>query len=109
MKKILYLTLILLVSTKAGAFDRANCPTTDCPTGAFMGDDGKCYNCDEEKRIEIYCIGKELAEKICPNRIITDCLGLYSNKCPKDSEKLDDNCCINKKKDIVDCFGHCLS
>ena len=100
MKKILFLTFVLFVSTKVFAFELSTCPRTLCPSGTFMGDDGQCYGCDKEERISIYCIGKETAEKICPNRLIIECAGLYSVGCEKGFEKDNENCCINKEKGI---------
>ena len=107
MKKILYLTLILLISIKADAFDKSSCPATDCPADTFMGDDGKCYHCNEEKKIEVYCIGKDSAEKSCPNRIVMNCAGLFSERCPEGSEKYSEYCCIDKEKGYDYCTG-CL-
>ena len=72
MKKILFLALILFISTEAFSiyqpYDTKNCPTTNCPSGTFMGDDGKCYGCKESQSIPVNCIGHDKVFQACPNR-----------------------------------------
>ena len=47
------------------------CPTeVSCPSGTFKGDDGICYSCDTEQKVDVYCIGETEALKSCPNRFI---------------------------------------
>lgn len=63
------------------------CPKNTCPANTFMGDDGKCYSCDEGKEIDINCIGREIAKEACLNRIVMDCYGNLSFKKCKDGYK----------------------
>ena len=122
MKKILFLAFMLFVSTEvfarcrlplidsSGELITPPCPTTICPSGMFMGDDGKCYSCDEEKDIAVDCIDDKISE-ICPNRIIWGCG--YSRLCPKNNCPSgtfigDDGKCYNCDEDEkidVNCLG----
>ena len=62
------------------------CPKTDCSGGTFMGDDGKCYSCDEDENIDVNCLGEVLIRQLCPNRGIQDGFGyLKSIKCSSSS------------------------
>jgi hypothetical protein len=86
MRKILFITLMFFVVTdvfaRCGRFDTSNCPTTVCPMGSFMGDDGKCYDCDIDASIAANCIGYKKAFEICPNRFFGPGCGTYSKlKC----------------------------
>ncbi len=79
------------------------CPKNACPPSTFMGDDGKCYSCDEEREIDINCIGQETANKVCLNRIVMNCYGNFSFQKCKDGYKRGgyDSCCNGK-----DCWIH---
>ena len=86
MKKILFLLLVLFISTevfaRCGTFNKSKCPTTICSEGTFMGDDGKCYSCNTDESIGIGCIGYEKAFELCPNRFFTWACKTYSKlKC----------------------------
>ena len=59
-----------------------------------MGDDGKCYDCDEEKEIDINCIGEAAVDKTCLNRTVSDCYGNLSfKKCKDGFERSGHNQC----------------
>ena len=96
MKKILFLILILFISTKVFAicirFDRTKCPTTVCPSGTFMGDDGKCYECNDNRGVEVRCIGADKVFQICPNRFTYSsyCGGAFSLSSRKECFKSKD-------------------
>ena len=79
------------------------CPKNTCPASTFMGDDGKCYSCDEEKEIDINCIGQETANKACLNRIVMNCYGNLSFEKCEDGHKRGgyNSCCKNG-----DCWMH---
>ena len=91
MKKILFLAAVLFISTNVFAkclfFDKSTCPTTDCPVNTLMGDDGKCYYCNEISDIDIKCMGDEKASKVCPNRISVHqgCGYMISRLCPENN------------------------
>ena len=78
-----------------------------------MVDDGKCYSCNERKDIEVSCIGKEKAFKICPHRNFHEECGAVSkycfeNNCPKGTFMGDDGTCYDCTKDDeipVNCMG----
>ncbi len=76
-----------------GRFARL-CPQNSCQEGTFMGDDGKCYNCDEDKHVSVHCIGKSAISELCPNRGTYDCIGrLRSYRCPSGTKNKDGQCC----------------
>lgn len=76
MKRILFLIFLNLIISDAFAdsppededWEPAPCPTTVCPSGTFMGDDGECYSCDTDREIYMECIGHQRVFQICPNR-----------------------------------------
>ena len=74
---------MIFLSREVCAYIRPNCPTTECPSRTFLGDNGKCYNCDEKTDVIIGCIGKEKISVICTNRIIIESCSLHSKFCPK--------------------------
>ena len=86
MKKILFLVIVLFISTevyaKCAGFDSSKCPVNICSEGTFMGDDGKCYSCDTDESVGVGCIGYEKAFELCPNRYFTWACKTYSKlKC----------------------------
>jgi len=98
MKKIMLLAITLsslffITQTNAGCLWEGECPTekVQCPKGEFMGDDGKCYSCDIDKNIGVYCLGFKELEKICPNRVFGVCGSSYLN-CPSNYELVGKNC-----------------
>jgi len=117
MKKLFCLLLMCVISQNVYAGcpagpDKSACPVRKCPAGAFMGDDGKCYACDEKKDVDIGCIGWEEVYRLCPSR---KCLayGMLSrfcpkNTCPKGAFMGDDGTCYacDERNDIrVMCIG----
>ncbi len=96
MNKFLYFTCALLISTfsYAGCLcEKPICPTTICPLGTFMGDDGICYDCYSDKTVSIRCMGHNEVFKRCPNRY-TDRSG-----CGPETSGLT---CLNKTKKELD-------
>ena len=96
MRRILFLFLLLCATTEVFAarcpdVDEPLCPTTICPSGLFMGDDGKCYDCNTDKSVSVRCIGWKEAFKICPNRF------RFGDSCGIESE-LSCECFQGKKK-----------
>jgi len=89
MKNFLFLIGLLFISSETCAgcnlVDSSTCPTTKCPLGTFMGDDGECYSCDVKEDIEIMCLGREKISEICPNRIILGGCGIRSTLCPQNN------------------------
>ena len=77
MNKFLYFTCALLISTFSYAdclCEKPICPTTICPLGTFMGDDGICYDCYSDKTVSIRCMEHDEVFKRCPNRYsFSDC------------------------------------
>lgn len=119
MKNILFLILAFFMSMSGFAscwpVDNSSCPTTDCPLGSFMGDDGRCYGCNSSEDVDIRCIGKTAAAERCPNRIFPGkgCGEFISRLCLKNTCSPgtfmgDDGRCYscNEEKSIdINCIG----
>ena len=118
-KGFIFLICLSLFSSVFGYISKSEgsqCPKIQCPVGSFMGDDGKCYNCDTEESVAVNCLQRDAAEEACPNRVTYYCVNrLLSEKCQDGSEPVKknglglDGCCLNKQLGIVDCFGGCIN
>ena len=84
---------LCITETKAGCLFKGECPAkkVQCPQGEFMGDNGKCYSCDIDEDIGVWCLGFEELEKICPNRVFGECGHSYL-ACPANYELVEKNC-----------------
>jgi len=56
----------LLIQGLESSYYSRSCPQNNCPFWTFMGDDGKCYSCNEEQEINVNCAGGQFWK--CPNR-----------------------------------------
>jgi len=45
-----------------------------CPQGTLMGDDGRCYSCQDPSDIPAKLIDWRLADEMCPNRRFDSCM-----------------------------------
>ena len=71
------------------------CPKNNCPLLTFMGDDGYCYSCNEEKEIKVNCAGGQFWR--CPNRrYYTDENGSHKSY----------KCSLNPFSENFCCFGN---
>lgn len=56
------------------------CPKNKCPSDQIMDDLGFCVPCGSTEMISINCVGKEEAERICPQRKICATSDRYTGK-----------------------------
>lgn len=102
---------------KRTVFKGFSYPAYLCKSDTFMGNDGKCYDCSEQKAISIYDIYKDKVLESCPNRKILEkerstfrtTYSCYPKTCPNNTVAGDDGkChdCYSSEEFEIRCVGH---